>query len=361
LDNQSTADVFCNQKPLDSVRKVNKVMNINCNAGVTRTDMVGDLPGCGEVWFNKSGIANILLPLRMEKKHRITCDSENGKQFIVHKENGMVRRFRQSEDGLFCMDAKESDEEQDGTVLVNKVKPVEGNKKNFTKAACKQATLARKLRNIIGRPSARSFLNIAEKNCPFTREDALTAEDIFGPNVRWPKGKTVRQNGERVRPECEDIPKHIMERHQDITPCIDLMHINKIPFLVTILRHIKFGTIEAVKSRHHKVPPPAIKNVKRLHALRGFRVRHCHVDNEFEGMRHELMELGMQLNVVAEAEQVPEIERHVRTIKERTRCVCNTVPFKRMPARMTIEMAHASVFWLNMFPASDCVSGDLSP
>jgi hypothetical protein len=152
-----------------------------------------------------------------------------------------------------------------------------------------------------------------------------------------------------------------MERHQDVTLCIDLMCINKIPFLVTISRHIKFGTIEVVKSRHHKVPLPAIKNVKRPCALRGFRVRHCHVENEFEGMRHELLELGMQLNVVAEAEHVPEIERHIRTIKERTRCVCNTVPFKRMPARMTIEMAHASVFWLNIFPALDGVSGDLSP
>jgi hypothetical protein len=188
-----------------NVRKVNKVMNIKCNAGVTRTDMVGDLPGCGEVWFNKSGIANILSLSRMEKKCRITYDSKNGKQFIVHKENGMVRRFRQSEDGLFHMDAKESDEEQDGTVLVNKVETVKGNKKNHTKAACKQATLARKLQNITGRPSARSFLNIVEKNllkdCPVKREDALAAEDIFGPNVGSLKGKTVRQNGERVRPE----------------------------------------------------------------------------------------------------------------------------------------------------------------
>jgi hypothetical protein len=93
------------------------------------------------------------------------------------------------------MDAKESDEEQDGTVLVNKVETVEGNKKNHTKAAHKQATLARNLQNIIGRPLARSFLNIVEKNllkdCPVTREDALAAEDIFGPNVGSLKGKTV--------------------------------------------------------------------------------------------------------------------------------------------------------------------------
>jgi hypothetical protein len=128
---------------------------------------------------------------------------------------------------------------------------------------CKQATLARKLQNIIGRPSARSFLNIVEKNslkyCPVLREDVLA---IFGPNVGSLKGKTVRQNGEQVRPEYEDIPKHIMERHQDVTTCIDLMCINKMPFLATISRHIKFGTIEAAKSRHHKVLLPAIKKLK---------------------------------------------------------------------------------------------------
>jgi hypothetical protein len=160
----------------------------------------------------------------------------------------------------------------------------------------------------------------------------------------------VRHNGERVRPKYEDVLKQIMERCQDVTLCIGLMCINKMPFLATISRHMKFGTIEAAKSRHRKVLLPAIKNVKRLRALRGFRVRCCYADNQFEGMRHKLLELGVQLNVVAEAEHVPEIERHVRTIKERTRCVHNTVPFKRMSARMTIEMAHASVFWLNMFP-----------
>jgi hypothetical protein len=207
LDNQSTADVFCNPKLLDNVRKVNKVMNINCNAGVTRTDMVGDLPGCGEVSFNKSGIANILSLSRMEKKHRITYDSENGKQSIVHKKNGMVRRFRQSEDGLFHMDAKESDEEQDGTVLVNKVETVEGNKKNCTKAACKQATLARKLQNIIARPSARSFLNIVEKDllkdCPVLREDVLAAEDIFGPNVGSLKEKQCDRTANESGPNTK--------------------------------------------------------------------------------------------------------------------------------------------------------------
>jgi hypothetical protein len=260
------------------------------------------------------------------------------------------------------MDTKKVEQEKDGTVLVN---TVDGNKKKYTNAVYKQATLARKLQNVIGRPSARTFLNIVDKNllkdCPVIRADVLAAEDIFGPNLGSIKGKTVRQTGDRVRPEYEKVPEEIMKQYQDVTLCVDLMFINKIPFLVTISRHLKFGTIEAVKSRRHKVLLPALKNVKRLYALRGFRVKHCHVDNEFEPMRMDLLDAGMQLNVVSEAEHVPEIERQIRTIKERTRCVYNTVPFKRMPSRMIIEMAHASVFWLNMFPASDGVSDIVSP
>jgi hypothetical protein len=88
LDNQSTVDVFCNRGLLENIRKVNKTMSINCNAGVTRTSWVGDLPGYGEVWYNKAGIANILSLSKVEDKYRITYDSAEEKKFIVHKDDG---------------------------------------------------------------------------------------------------------------------------------------------------------------------------------------------------------------------------------------------------------------------------------
>jgi hypothetical protein len=90
-------------------------------------------------------------------------------------------------------------------------------------------------------------------------------------------------------------------------------------------------------------------------------VTHGHADGEFEPMRGDLQEAGMNLHVVSNGEHVPEAERYIRTVKERTRCVYNTVPFKCMPSRMLVEMVQLIVFWLNMFPATDGVSDTLSP
>jgi hypothetical protein len=66
-------------------------------------------------------------------------------------------------------------------------------------------------------------------------------------------------------------------------------------------------------------------------------------------MHSNLLDLGMHINVVSNDEHVPESKWYIQTIKEQTRCVYNTVPFKRMPSRLVVEMVHASVFWLNFF------------
>jgi hypothetical protein len=145
LDNQSTVDVFYNNKLLRNVPMSASHMDIHCNAGVTSTDMVGDLPGYGEVWYHPNGIANILSLGRVKEKHRLTFDSADGNQFVVHKNDGTTKSFKESRRGLYFMNTATT-----ATALVN---TVEDNKSRYTNRNYSRAVLARKLQNFISKPS----------------------------------------------------------------------------------------------------------------------------------------------------------------------------------------------------------------
>ena len=45
------------------------------------------------------------------------------------------------------------------------------------------------------------------------------------------------------------------------------------------------------------------------------------MDGQFEPLRGNLAELGIVLNTASNDEHVPEIERQIRTVKERTRAI----------------------------------------
>jgi len=199
------------------------------------------------------------------------------------------------------------------------------------------------------------------RNCPVTKADIIAAEDIFGPNLGSLKGKTVRQKNDHVPSHVADVPYQIIKMYKDVSLSFDIMFVNKMAFLVMVSRYIRFGTTEQLPSRQADVVGKALVRVVNFYKQRGFRVKECHGDGEFESLRADLADAGASLNIAAENEHVPEVERYIRTLKERTRATYNTVPFKRMPGIMISELVHASTYWLNMFPAKDGVSATQSP
>jgi hypothetical protein len=96
LDNQSTVDVFHNEELIKNIRQSDTYMDIHCNAGVTSTNLIADLPGYRVVWYHPKGIANILSLARVVEHCRVTYDSTDGNKFRVHKTDGATRVFNQS-------------------------------------------------------------------------------------------------------------------------------------------------------------------------------------------------------------------------------------------------------------------------
>jgi hypothetical protein len=62
------------------------------------------------------------------------------------------------------------------------------------------------------------------------------------------------------------------------------------------------------------------------------------IDNKFENLRSLIPILA--INTTAAKEHVPEVEFRIRLIKERGRGILKTLPFKKLPRIVLIELVH---------------------
>jgi hypothetical protein len=67
------------------------------------------------------------------------------------------------------------------------------------------------------------------------------------------------------------------------------------------------------------------------------------------------------INIVSKDEHVPEMERFIRVIKERTCATHAMLPFTQIPKKMLVAMVTTNVFYINAFPWPQGVSQELSP
>ena len=233
---------------------------------VGMTNLVGEFPGYGLVWYYKDGIANILSLAQVKRLFRVTYDSWASDSFVVHKPDGSEQLFRECANGLHYYDLE----------------------------------------------------------------------------------------------AVESVPPSIPDRSKQVTLAVAIMHVNGIPFLVSLSTKLQFGTSERLSSTDGLTLKTALGRIFKLYEHRSFHVSELRADGEFECLRYELP-AGTATNICGADEHVPEIERHIRTIKERCRCIFNTLPFVALPPRLVAEMVAASVFWLNCFPPSQGGSATLSP
>ena len=84
------------------------------------------------------------------------------------------------------------------------------------------------------------------KHCPITRGDILAPDDIFGPNLGSLRGKTVAHPNPHVKAGVDPMPPNILKVHCPIIIVINIMFINKIPFLITTSCNLHFGSVEAL-------------------------------------------------------------------------------------------------------------------
>ena len=302
LDSQSTAGIFCNPQLLTNICRNMEGMHIHCNAGSCMTHFVGDLPGYGTVWYNPKAIANILSLRCVRDRYCITYNSAY-QQFLVTKPCGKEFVFKESEGGSHYLDTtcsgrgENQDHREEHVFMVNTVKD---NRRNFTNNDYIRATRAWEVQVTIGRPSDKGFIKILKAsslpNCPVTPRNVIIANNLFGPDVGALKGKPTRRSPPIVNsPVPVDITS-ILKHYGDMTLCVDLMYVNRVPLLVTLSQNIKSGMVEAVRDQKEPTLLKGIATVTTLYRKAGFKVMTALMDGEFVPLCGGLAEIGVTLN-----------------------------------------------------------------
>ena len=118
-------------------------------------------------------------------------------------------------------------------------------------------------------PSTRELMDISDqhllKNNPVQRADIKDAENIYGTNLGSLKGKMVTQKGITVAGQITGVPPVIKQKYQSMTLCIDLLFVNKIPFLLMILPHQKTTGLRQACSRRIRCLRPDSRGALQRH------------------------------------------------------------------------------------------------
>ncbi len=123
---------------------------------------------------------------------------------------------------------------------------------------------------------------------------------------------------------------------------------NDLPFLITSSGGFSLVTIEHLQLRTAKHLVHTLERVFRIYATAGFVIQTALMDMEVEKLKTMMPHVA--LNTMAAREQVGEVEQKIRVIKERARGTFNTLPYKKLPKLMVIELLHFCVMWMTCSP-----------
>lgn len=223
-------------------------MTVKGNGRNLKTNRRAHVRNYGDVWFHEKAITNVMSLENVKAKFRVTYDSNGDGNFIVHRPNQQNILFEMHADGLHYHDT--------GNRQLVMVQTVHENESGFSECQVSKAKIARELYAKVGYPSIKDFklmiVNNMINNCPILVEDVDRAEKLYGPSIQALKGKTVRQTSVPVVTDYVEVPPHILRENKNITISVDVMFVNKIPFLTSISRHIKFSTAETLPTRNIK-------------------------------------------------------------------------------------------------------------
>jgi hypothetical protein len=155
------------------------------------------------------------------------------------------------------------------------------------------------------------------KYCPVTIQDINVATKICGKNIATLKGNTTRSKTHPVIRDYVKVPKELLKFYKEVFMTTDIFFVNKIPFFLTLSRHICFTAVNHLADR---TVPQIFKAFKEMYQYlqRGFHIMTMHTNSAFAPLKTliEAMPGGPMVNLKSANEHVPEIERRIPVVNE---------------------------------------------
>ena len=132
----------------------------------------------------------------------------------------------------------------------------------------------------------------------------------------------------------DPVPPDLTKIHHHIALTIDIMFINKVLFLMTMARDLKFGTVEALSNGQVPTIIHHLSALVRLYKHQGFQITAILANPEFE----PICPFFPCLNCCGAGEHVPDIEYYICTVKDRVQSTYWMLPFKQTPQILLIHL-----------------------
>ena len=123
-------------------------------------------------------------------------------------------------------------------------------------------------------------------NCPFSSSDVTNTKIMYGPDIPSTRGATVQRRPALVMTDYVAVPRLLVEANKVITLVADVFFVDGTAFLLTVLRCLKFVTVEHAPVRTARHLSKHIKRVLDVYGRAGYMIRTILMDEEFEKTSH---------------------------------------------------------------------------
>ena len=156
-----------------------------------------------------------------------------------------------------------------------------------------------------------------------------------------------------------EVPREILQAQKNVCLTGDIFFVQGYPFLTTMSRNIKFNTIHEMNDLSAENIIAILDLVLSVYTKRGFQVKDLLMDGQFNVIKNDLAERNVELNITSANEHVPDIERFIRVVKERSRAQYMALPYTKLPYLLVKAIVLHAGKWLNMFCPKEGISGNV--